>query len=96
MDIQKIERADNAAHYVGKYLTKDALSGLPDGIQRYNSSSDLTLDVRGNKDNGDTGDWELLMDDYAIIHDNGNALRRGVTGTDFAQQKDWGGPVPPD
>jgi hypothetical protein len=43
VDIRQIERADNAAHYIGKYLTKSALSGLPDGIRRYGSSADMTL-----------------------------------------------------
>lgn len=96
VDIQHLDRVEKAAHYIGKYLTKDALSGLPDGIQRYNSSADLTLDVRGDKGEDSPGDWRLLMDDYAITHDDGEPLRRGVTGSDFAQQKEWGGPVPPD
>jgi hypothetical protein len=96
VDIRKIDRADKAAHYVGKYLTKDALSGLPDGIQRYNSSQDITLDVRGDKDDSD-GDWSLVMDDYEITPVDGEGpLRRGVTDADFVRQREWGGPVPPD
>lgn len=95
VDIRKIERTDRAAHYVGKYLTKNALSGLPDGIQRYNSSADITLNVRGDKEDSD-GDWRLLMDDYVITDRNGEPLRRGVTGSDFIQQREWNGPVPPD
>jgi hypothetical protein len=61
VDLQKVERVEKAAHYVGKYLTKDALSGLPDGIRRYGSSSDISLDVRGGGESDD--DWELLVDD---------------------------------
>ena len=95
VDIRKIDRTEKAAHYVGKYLTKNALSGLPDGIQRYNSSADITLDVRGDKEDSE-GDWRLLMDDYVITDMDGEPLRRGVTGSDFAQQREWDGPVPPD
>jgi hypothetical protein len=95
VSLDKINRTDKAAHYVGKYLTKNALSGLPDGIQRYNSSADITLDVRGDKEDSD-GDWRLLMDDYVITNQEGEPLRRGVTGSDFAQQREWNGPVPPD
>jgi len=95
VDIRKIERTDKAAHYVGKYLTKNALSGLPDGIQRYNSSADITLDVRGDKEES-SGEWELLMDDYMMLNQEGEPLRRGVSGPDFVQQREWNGPVPPD
>ena len=95
VDIRKIDRTDKAAHYVGKYLTKNALSGLPDGIQRYNSSSDITLDVRGDKGES-KDDWELLMDDFEITNPEGEPLRRGVTNVDFVQQREWGGPIPPD
>ena len=95
VDIRKIDRTEKAAHYVGKYLTKNALSGLPSGIQRYNSSSDITLDVRGDKEES-PDDWRLLMDDYVITDMDGEPLRRGVTGSDFAQQREWDGPVPPD
>jgi len=95
VDIRKIDRTDKAAHYVGKYLTKNALSGLPDGIQRYNSSSDISLDVRGGGDSDE--DWTLVMDDPQItVRDGSEPLTRGVTRIDFAQQKEWGGPVPPD
>jgi hypothetical protein len=95
VDIRKIERTDKAAHYVGKYLTKDALSGLPDGIQRYNSSADLDLDVRGGGGESEE-DWRLKMDDHIITNQEGEPLRRSVCDVDFAQQKEWGGPVPPD
>jgi hypothetical protein len=95
VDIRKIENTDKTAHYVGKYLTKNALSGLPDGIQRYNSSADITLDVRGDKDASE-GNWELVMDDLNFTDADGNPLRRGVTRSDFAQQREWDGPVPPE
>jgi hypothetical protein len=95
VDIRKIDQTDKAAHYIGKYLTKDALSGLPDGIQRYNSSADITLNVRGG-DSDSEEDWSLVMDDLNFLNSEGEPLRRGVTRSDFAQQKEWEGPVPPD
>lgn len=95
VDIRRIDRVEQAAHYIGKYLTKNALSGLPDGIRRYGSSQDITLNVRGDK--GETErDWSLMMDDHVITDSAGEPLRRGVVAADFGQQKDWGGPVPPD
>ncbi len=96
VDIRKIDNVDKAAHYVGKYLTKDAMTGLPDGIRRYGSSADLELNVRGS-DNDSDGKWQLRMDDYTVAATGTDEpLRRGVTDTDFAQQKEWRGPVPPD
>lgn len=102
VDIRKIDRTDKAAHYVGKYLTKNALSGLPDGKQRYNSSSDITLNVRGDKEESE-GSWSLVMDDQTIAVFRERAgcsqegpLRRSVVGSDFVDQRQWGGPVPPD
>jgi hypothetical protein len=99
VDIRKIERVDKAAHYVGKYLTKDALSGLPDGIRRYGTSSDIELDVRGGDDS--ERDFSLLMDDYKVTTPAGEPLTRGVTNADFIEQRQNGGPVgldgpPPD
>jgi hypothetical protein len=89
-----MDNVDKAAHYIGKYLTKDAMTDLPDGIRRYGSSADLDLAVR---DGGDSDDeWSLRMDDYAITDQDGEPLRRAVTSTDFAQQQAWQGPVPPD
>jgi len=94
VDIRKVDRVDKAAHYVGKYLTKDAMTGLPDGIRRYGSSADIELDVRGGGDSD--GDWTLLMDDYEITTPEGEPLRREVVSSDFVRQKRWNGPVPPD
>ena len=95
VDIRYLDRVEKAAHYIGKYLTKNALTGLPDGIRRYGSSSDIDLDVRGESDSD--GNWRLLMDDYVITSlDGSGPLRRGVTPSDFAQQREWDGPVPPD
>jgi len=94
VDIRYLDRVEKAAHYVGKYLTKNALSGLPDGIRRYGSSSDLELDVRG--DGGESeDDWRLLMDDYQIYDGDKGPLRRGVSAADFVRQREWNGPQPP-
>ena len=92
VDIRKIERVEKAAHYIGKYLTKNALSGLPSGSKRYSSSQDIDLDVRG--DGGSDDDprrWELVMDDYQIRDDD--PLTRGVTGSDHVEQRENGGPL---
>lgn len=98
VDIRYLDRVDQAARYIGKYLTKNALSGLPDGAQRYGSSSDISLDVRGNSgESDDTRTWSLVMDDYAIHPDD--TLRRGVVAADYVQQRENGGPIgldPPD
>ena len=93
VDIRQVDRVEKTAHYVGKYLTKNALTDLPDGIQRYNASADIDLAVRGSDDS--SGEWSLLMDDYLARRD-GEPLRRGVVDADFAQQREWNGPVPPD
>jgi len=101
VDIRQIERVEKAAHYVGKYLTKDALSGLPSGSRRYGSSQDIDLDVRGNRESVDERQWNLVMDDYLIENQDGEPLTRGVTGRDHVEQRDHGGPLgdekpPPD
>lgn len=96
VDIRRLDSVENAAHYVGKYLTKNAFSGLPDGSRRYGSSQDISLDVRGGGGDDDPREWDLMMDDYTIVKPDGEPLRRGVTSSDLAQQKEWGGPVPPD
>jgi hypothetical protein len=94
VDIRSIDRVEKAAHYIGKYLTKDALTGLPDGIRRYGSSQDLSLDVRGTSGESETS-WELLIDDYEITGPDGEPLTRGVVSSDFVRQLEWGGPRPP-
>lgn len=96
VDIRHIDRVEKAAHYIGKYLTKDALSGFPDGIRRYGSSQDIDLAVRGGSGGSSSPDWELVMDDWEIVNQDGEPLTRGVTGTDFVLQRRWDGPVPPD
>jgi len=95
VDIRRVSRTEKVAHYLGKYLTKNALSGFPDGVQRYGTSEDINLDVRGDSDS--ERDFELLMDDYTIspISKDG-PLTRPVAPVDFAQQRQWNGPVPPD
>jgi hypothetical protein len=90
VDIQQVERVEKVAHYVGKYLTKDATSDLPDGTRRYGSSADFDLEVRGGGDSEQ--DWSLLMDDYVVTYD-GDPLRREPTGGDFIAQRERGGPV---
>jgi hypothetical protein len=93
VDIRKIDHVDKAAHYVGKYLTKDALTGLPDKIQRYNSSSDIDLEVRGGGDSDE--DWRLMMDDHEIRDPDDEPLRRPPAAEDFVRQREYGGPIPP-
>jgi len=93
VDIRRVN-ARNMAKYLTKYLAKGSMADLPDGARRYGSSQDIDLDVRGGE--GDSRDWDLMMDDYLITDDDGEPLRRGVTRGDLVQQKDWGGPVPPD
>lgn len=98
VDIRRVSRCEKVAHYLGKYLTKNALSEFPDGVQRYGTSEDVQLDVRG--DESGERDFSLVMDDYAITRD-GEPLTRGVVPADFIQQLENGGPVgldgpPPD
>jgi len=92
VDIRRVE-ARNMAHYLTKYLTKGSMASLPKGIQRYGSSSDIDLAVRGG--GGDSRDWTLMMDDWLIVRD-GEPLRRRATRADLGQQREWDGPVPPD
>lgn len=94
VDIRRMERVEKAAHYVGKYLTKNALSGMPEGIHRYGSSSDIDLAVRSETDSSES--WTLMMDDWGLAQFfDGEPLRRGVSGEDFVRQREWGGPKPP-
>lgn len=99
VDIRRPDRCEKVAHYLGKYLTKNALSDFPKGVQRYGTSEDIELAVR-DSDSGER-DFELLMDDYAIKNDDGEPLTRGVVDADFIQQRENGGPIgkdqpPPD
>jgi hypothetical protein len=93
VDIRRVD-ARNMAKYLTKYLTKGSMASLPKGINRYGSSSDIDLDVRGGE--GDSRDWKLMIDDYFITTPDGEPLRREVTRADFVLQRQWGGPVPPD
>jgi hypothetical protein len=95
VDIRRVS-ARNAARYVTKYLTKGAFAQLPSGANRYGSSADIDLEVRGG--GGDSRDWSLMMDDHQISTENG-PLRREATKTDLWLQRKTGGPVgldPPD
>lgn len=93
VDIRRID-ARNMAKYLTKYLAKGSMADLPSGANRYGSSSDITLNVRGG--GGDDREWRLMMDDYFITDQHGDPLRREVTRSDLAQQREWRGPVPPD
>lgn len=96
VDIRRVE-ARNAAKYATKYLTKGAMADLPKGVRRYGSSRDIELAVRGGGSDGHSGpQWDLMMDDWLIIRPGTDEpLRRRVTPQDLAQQREWGGPVPP-
>ena len=101
VDIRRVERCEKVAHYLGKYLTKNALSEFPEGVQRYATSEDIDLDVRG--DSGGGRDFSLVMDDYALdaaSKGDSEALTRPVVDADFIQQRRYGGPLgkdpPPD
>ena len=93
VDIRRVD-ARNMAKYLTKYLTKGSMASLPKGIRRYGSSADIDLDVRGG--GGDSRDWVLMMDDHLITGPDGEPLRRAVAPSDFVQQREWDGPVPPD
>ena len=93
VDIRRVN-ARNMARYLTKYLTKGSMADLPKGARRYGSSADIDLKVRGG--GGDSREWALMMDDYMITTGEGEPLRRSVTTGDLVQQKEWGGPVPPD
>lgn len=90
VDIREVDRVDKAANYIGKYLTKDALSGLPDGTRRYGSSQDITLAVRGGQSDS-SGDWEVVMEDYT--GDQQRPTVRPVEPVDFLVQRVNGGPI---
>jgi hypothetical protein len=97
VDIRRVN-ARNAAKYVTKYLTKGAMSELPKGSNRYGSSADIDLAVRGPSDDDrddDDREWRLLMRDHEITPetDADGPLRRGVTNTDFWLQQEHGGPL---
>jgi len=93
VDIRRVSRCEKVAHYLGKYLTKNALSGFPDGVQRYGTSEDIDLDVRGENDSERS--FSLKMDDHQITNSEGEPLTRSVVPVDFVQQREWGGPEPP-
>jgi len=93
VNIKRIS-ARNMAKYLTKYLTKGSMANLPKGANRYGSSADIDLEVRGG--GGGSRQWDLMMDDREITNPDGEPLRRPVTRVDLAQQKEWGGPVPPD
>jgi len=100
VDIRRVN-ARNAAKYLTSYLGKGTLANLPKGLQRYGSSSDISLDVRGSSGSEDGPDWTLMMDDYEVtpVSDSEGPLRRPVTSTDIYFQKVHGGPLglpPPD
>ena len=93
VDIRRVDRAEKVSHYLGKYLTKNALSDFPKGVQRYGTSEDIDLDVQGESDSD--GEWSLLLDDHQIRTPEGEPLTRGVAPVDFVLQRQWEGPEPP-
>jgi len=96
VDIRYLDRVEKAAHYVGKYLTKEALSGLPDGARRYGSSQDIELAVRGGESDEGASDWSLVVEDRTVSKvGSDEPLVRGVASSDFILQRKWGGPEPP-
>jgi hypothetical protein len=96
VDIRQIERVDKAAHYVGKYLTKDALTGMPKGIRRYGSSSSITLAVRGAESDAEPDhEWELVREAYESLAYCEQPLTTSVLPSDFSKQQNWGQPYPP-
>lgn len=96
VDIRQIERVDKAAHYVGKYLTKDALTGMPKGIRRYGSSSSITLAVRGSESHAEPEQqWELVREAYETLAYCEEPLTTSVLPSDFSKQQAWGQPHPP-
>lgn len=94
VDIRQVS-ARNVAKYITKYMTKGALADLPKGIQRYGSSQDIDLAVRGSNEEPKR-EWKLMMDDYVITTEDGEPLRRRATRQDIGLQKQWQSPVPPD
>lgn len=99
VDIRRVSRAEKVSHYLGKYLTKDALSAFPDQVQRFGTSEDINLCVRGNSDSDSELDFNLLMDDYQLDRRD-EPLTRPVAPVDFLEQRENGGPLgkgpPPD
>jgi hypothetical protein len=96
VDIRQVERVEKAAHYIGKYLTKDALTGMPKGIRRYGSSSSITLAVRGaERDAEPDYPWELTRTAYESLAYSDEPLETAVLPSDFPRQREWGGPYPP-
>lgn len=93
VDIRFVREAEKVAHYVGKYLTKDALSEFPGNVRRYGTSSDISLDVRGGESDEEPSEWSLVMDDYEVRREGGEPLTRGVVPADFFQQRVNGGPL---
>jgi hypothetical protein len=61
VDIRQVE-ARKAGNYVAKYLAKDAMANLPSGVNRYGSSGDLDLAVRGSSSDSSTS-WFIEADD---------------------------------
>jgi hypothetical protein len=91
VDIRRVGRCEKVAHYLGKYLTENALSGFPDGVQRYGTSEDINLDVRGSESSERR--FSLVMDDYQVTRPGGEPLTRGVVPADFVAQQENGGPL---
>ena len=75
VDIRKVNTR-KAGHYLAKYLAKDAMAGLPAGVHRFGSSSDIDLGVRGGTDS--QPNWDLLAWDpvvYTWLEPDGGDFR---------------------
>jgi hypothetical protein len=64
VDIRRVEPR-KAGHYLAKYLAKDAMQDMPDGVHRYGSSADIDLEVRGSGGSSDD-EWIVQAKDDAI------------------------------
>jgi hypothetical protein len=64
VDIRRVE-ARKAGHYLAKYLAKDAMRYMPDGVHRYGSSADIDLDVRESGGSSED-EWVVEAEDPAI------------------------------
>ncbi|MDO9694399.1 MAG: hypothetical protein Q7W56_06680 [Candidatus Latescibacteria bacterium] len=54
--IERVVELDRVGYYLGKYLSKDAILGVPRGIRRFSSSRDIHL-----REKAEPGVWTLLQ-----------------------------------
>lgn len=85
--IEKIDRVEKVSRYLGKYLTKNALSGFPKNVRRYGTSENINLNVRNNTESEDN--WKL----YTTNEFSKEKDKREVDSIDFIKYKE--DPQPP-